>query len=99
MEIPRLSAKERLILELLINSPRQELYGLEMVNASSGELKRGTVYVTLERMAEKGYVTSREVKEPGQPGLPRRVFQVTGLGSRVHRAWEAARAEWAGAFA
>ena len=99
MDIPRLSAKERLILELLIAAPRQELYGLEMVSASAGELKRGTVYVTLERMAEKGYVTSSEVKEPGQSGLPRRVFRVTGLGHRAYQAWEAARAAWESALA
>ena len=99
MDVPTLSAKERLILELLANAPRCELYGLEMVKRSNGQLKRGTVYVTLERMDEKGYVASREVKEPGQAGLPRRVFSVTGLGQRVLSAHEAARAAWAGAEA
>jgi DNA-binding PadR family transcriptional regulator len=33
----------------------QELYGLQLVAASRGRLKRGTVYVTLRRMEEKGY--------------------------------------------
>jgi PadR family transcriptional regulator PadR len=100
MEMPRLSAKERLILELLLGTPGCELYGLEMVKKSGGELKRGTVYVTLERMADKGYVTSREVTEPGGTGLPwlpRRVFRITGLGQRAYAAWEAARMAWAGA--
>jgi PadR family transcriptional regulator PadR len=96
MDIPRLSPKERLILELLLNAPRCELYGLEMVKASGGQLKRGTVYVTLERMAEKGYVDSQEVRAAGQAGLPRRVFRVTGIGKRVYQAWEMARAAWAG---
>jgi len=46
------SPKERLVLELLRH---QELYGLQFVAASRGRLKRGTVYVTLGRMEEKGY--------------------------------------------
>jgi DNA-binding PadR family transcriptional regulator len=50
-------------------------------------------------MAEKGYLDSREVKEPGQSGLPRRVFRVTGLGQRVLNAWQAAAAAWAGRVA
>jgi hypothetical protein len=45
---PRLSAKESLILDLLAH--RGELYGLQLVAASRGRLKRGTVYVTLGRM-------------------------------------------------
>ena len=47
-----LSAKETLILELLVRDG--ELYGLQMVAASKRRLKRGTVYVTLGRMEEKG---------------------------------------------
>jgi DNA-binding PadR family transcriptional regulator len=94
MDIPTLSAKERLILELLLNAPGCELYGLEMVKRSNGQLKRGTVYVTLDRMDDKGYVTSREAKEPGQSGLPRRVFRITGLGQRVLNAWDLARTAW-----
>ena len=46
-----LSAKESLILELLIQD--KELYGLELVAASRRRLKRGTVYVTLGRMEDK----------------------------------------------
>lgn len=87
-EIPRLSRKERLILELLIN--RGEMYGLEMVKTAPNELKRGTVYVTLGRMADKGYVDSRQVKEPGDPGLPKRLFRATGHGQRVFHVWEMA---------
>ena len=49
------SPKELLVLELLRH---QELYGLQLVAASRGRLKRGTVYVTLGRMEEKGCITS-----------------------------------------
>ncbi len=91
MNIPRLSPKEALILRMLISAG--EKYGLEMVEAAEGQLKRGTVYVTLGRMAEKGYVDSREV--PGDAGPPRRVFWATGHGARVLQAWELADAAMA----
>ena len=90
--VPRVSEKERLILELLI--AQGELYGLQLVRASKGRLKRGTVYVTLGRMAEKGFVESREEKKVYMPGLPRRIFKATILAESVLRAWEAAELSW-----
>src|SRR5262249_39571035 len=70
-EIPRLSPRERLILELLAE---EEMFGLQLVERSKGALKRGTVYVTLGRMQEKGLVESRtEPLSPGAIGLPRRL--------------------------
>src|SRR5438876_3816468 len=84
--IPRLPAKQELILELLIG--RREMYGLELVAASRGRLKRGTVYVTLGRMEEKGYIRSRlEDAPPEAGGLPRRIYEPTALGRRVLDAW------------
>jgi DNA-binding PadR family transcriptional regulator len=83
---PRLSAKETLILDLLV--ARRELYGLQLVTASRGRLKRGTVYVTLGRMEEKGYVSSRlEDGPPEAGGLARRQYQATPLGRRLLEAW------------
>jgi PadR family transcriptional regulator PadR len=80
-----LSPKELLVLELLRD---QELYGLQLVAASSRRLKRGTVYVTLGRMEEKGYVTSTlEASPAGAGGLPRRIYTVTALGRRIFAAW------------
>ena len=49
---PTLSGKESVILELLVR--HQALYGLQVVAESRRRLKRGTVYVTLQRMEEKG---------------------------------------------
>jgi PadR family transcriptional regulator, regulatory protein PadR len=81
----RPSGKEFEILRLLVE--RREMYGLELVKASNGSLKRGTIYVTLLRMAEKGYVASRtEEAEAGEKGPPRRIFSPTELGERVFRA-------------
>jgi DNA-binding PadR family transcriptional regulator len=79
----RLSAIEREILELL--TVHGEMYGLALVDASS-KLKRGTIYVTLGRMADKGLVDSRTVKVEHERGLPRRLFRLTGLGARVLQA-------------
>ena len=81
-----LSAKESLILELLVDGG--ELYGLQLVGASRRRLKRGTVYVTLGRMEEKGYVTSRlEDAPPSAGGLPRRIYEATAFGRRVLATW------------
>ena len=78
------SPKELLVLELLRH---QELYGLQLVAASRGRLKRGTVYVTLGRMEEKGYITSKLDAPPSAGGLPRRIYAVTALGRRMFMAW------------
>ncbi len=83
-EFPKLSRKEMLTLEMLIG--KGEMFGLEMVEASEGELKRGTIYVTLGRMSDKGYIESRE--EPRtmpEIGIPRRKYRMTGLGERVYQ--------------
>ena len=48
---PTLSGKESVILELLVR--HQALYGLQVVAESRRRLKRGTFYVTLQRMEEK----------------------------------------------
>ena len=84
-----LSGKESLILELLVEGG--ELYGLQLVGASKRRLKRGTVYVTLGRMEEKGYISSRLEDAPADVGgMPRRLYQPTALGRRVLAAWTSA---------
>jgi DNA-binding PadR family transcriptional regulator len=92
--LPHLSGKQEIILAMLHDG--KEMYGLELVEASGGRLKRGTVYVTLGRMEDKGYVESRtEDAQPGAIGLPRRLYRVTGLGRRVYDAWALARERFA----
>ena len=88
-KLPTLSSKEALVLELLL-ADADSMYGLELVTASRGELKRGTVYVTLGRMEEKGYIKSRlEDAPPSAGGLPRRLYRATPLGRQVLNAWSA----------
>lgn len=73
-----------------------EMYGLELVDNSNGELKRGTVYVTLSRMDEKGYVESRVESDAPGDRAPRRLYKATGLGARAYRAAEAGSRAFAG---
>lgn len=80
------SPKELLTLELLTKD--KQSYGLQLVAASRGRLKRGTVYVTLGRMEEKGLITSwLDDAPPGAGGLPRRIYEATPLGRRMLQAW------------
>jgi DNA-binding PadR family transcriptional regulator len=75
-----LSPLEALVLDLL--SAKSPTYGLDLVAASRGRLKRGSVYVTLGRMEEKGYVTSHVEERPGE-GPARRLYEPTALGLRA----------------
>lgn len=87
-----LSPTEYFILDLLI--VRGPSYGLELVKRSDGKLKRGTVYVTLDRMEQSGTISS--TVEDSERG-PRRKYIVTGLGMRVAQAQRIAGAamKWA----
>jgi PadR family transcriptional regulator, regulatory protein PadR len=81
-------SKERIVLSLLV--AQGDAYGLELVERSEGQLKRGTVYVTLGRMEEKGLVVSKADAEPdSHSGMPRRRYRLTALGRRALSAQEA----------
>ncbi len=74
-----ISSLESLVLDLLaIHAPT---YGLDLVVLSRGRLKRGSVYVTLGRMEQKGLVRSMLDARPGE-GPPRRLYAPTALGLR-----------------
>ena len=72
----KLANSENIILTLLAS--RGPCYGLELVNASRGRLKRGGIYVTLIRMEEKGLVSSSKEGSDG-----RRRYRPTALGERA----------------
>ena len=87
--LPSIAPTESLILELL---EARERYGLELVEASDGRLKRGSVYVILGRMEKKGFVRSQqEARVPGTAGLPRRVYEATDYGLKVRAAYQLLR--------
>lgn len=75
-----LSSLESLVLDLL--SGREQAYGLELVAASKGRLKRGSIYVTLGRMERKGLVSSTLEERPGE-GPSRRLYAATNQGLRA----------------
>jgi DNA-binding PadR family transcriptional regulator len=80
-----MSRTESIVMDLLRGRDR---YGLELVDASRGALKRGSVYVILARMEEKGFVESRqEERTQGASGLPRRLYRATPYGLKVHEAF------------
>jgi DNA-binding PadR family transcriptional regulator len=83
-EPPHLSRTEVLIMEILLERPDGEFYGLELVRKSGGRLKRGTVYVALGRLEDKGFIEPRENVDPNMPGMPRRLYRVTACGQRVY---------------
>ena len=84
---PTVPRKELVILELVTGSG--PMHGLRLVEESGGQLKRGTVYVTLGRMEAKGLLVSeQEPLHPGAIGLPRRIYRVTALGARLLSAWQ-----------
>ena len=85
-----MSRTESIVMELLRG---RERYGLELVDASRGVLKRGSVYVILARMEEKGFVESRqEDRAQGVSGLPRRLYRATPYGRKVPGAFAQLRA-------
>jgi DNA-binding PadR family transcriptional regulator len=87
--LPSMSRTESLVLELV---RARERYGLELVDAAGGTLKRGSVYVILARMEEKGFIESRqEERAPGASGLPRRLYRATPYGLKVHDAFSMLR--------
>lgn len=65
-------------------------YGLGMVNAGLGY--RGTIYVRLHQMEQRGLIESREDWTGGavRGGRPRRIYQITDTGRAALRV-EAAR--------
>ena len=83
------------ILDVLLGEGSRELYGLEIVNGSNGRITRGSVYVILSRMVDKGLVESRPEPAPERAGgLPRVMYKPSGLGLRAYRAWAAAKSAW-----
>jgi DNA-binding PadR family transcriptional regulator len=88
-EFPSLSVKEFLIMEMLVKN--KKMFGLEMVEESEGELKKGTIYVTLQRMLDKNLLDSREEeRNEDESGIARRMYFPTKYGERVFKAQEIA---------
>lgn len=84
-----LSKTEALILQIMSENGFREVYGLELLKLSNGGIKRGTIYTTLQRMEDKGFVVSRQEEKPDDvSGIPRRLYEITGAGQRALQAYE-----------
>lgn len=96
-QFSRITDIEALIMGILLNKASAEIYGWELLDASNGKLKKGTIYVILNRMEEKGYIEShKENRRDGARGLPRRMYKLTGMGHRLISAWEIAHEQFVG---
>jgi len=99
---PKLSLNEAIIAHLLRQNSPDPLFGLELVRRSSTgklQLKKGTIYVTLERMEKKGLVLSKLETAPpphieeGNFYIPRRMYQLTPVGQQALSTLEEAVAQ------
>ena len=87
MANPFATETELLVLRLLRDKP-VGMYGLQLVEESKGKLKRGTIYVTLGRLEEKGFVDSRTPRQAKHAGLPRPIYKLNAAGERALAAAE-----------
>jgi len=77
------SHQTRLVLQVLLDSPADETYGLEVVRASG--VSAGTAYAILRRLEDEGLLDGRwETIDPEDEGRPpRRYYRLNGEGRRV----------------
>ena len=99
---PKVSLNEAIIAHLLRQNSPNPLFGLELVRRSSTgkkKKKKGTIYVTLERMEKKGLVLSELETSPpphikeGDFYIPRRMYRLTPLGEQALAGLEEAVAQ------
>lgn len=87
---PSLGEFETLLLLAVLHlaEQAQDAYGSsireEIETRARRRVPRGSIYITLDRLEEKGLLVSRESgTSPARGGRPRRVFKVTPAGVRA----------------
>jgi DNA-binding PadR family transcriptional regulator len=77
------SHQTKLILQMLLDAPADEAYGLEVVRASG--VSTGTTYAILRRLEDEGLLDGRwEQISPEDEGRPaRRYYRLNAEGRRV----------------
>lgn len=78
--------KEILALRILTDNVRG-LYGSELIHLSDGGLARGTTYVILGRLVDKGLVKTIEDPPTTTLKVKRTRYVITGAGARACREW------------
>ncbi|MCZ6507737.1 MAG: helix-turn-helix transcriptional regulator [Acidobacteria bacterium] len=71
-----------------------ECYGLEMVNRAGSTLKRGTIYVALNRLVDDGLVVDRPAPRGEGSRLPTRLYALRDDGRRAINAAAMAQVGW-----
>lgn len=84
-KVLKLSGKQRLIFELLNRYRGTDVTGYELVQMAPEELSPATVYVHLDRMEEKGLITSKRILEEGTRRLPKRFVRLKEGIAIVHQ--------------
>jgi DNA-binding PadR family transcriptional regulator len=86
IRMPRLTLETLRVLGLLLESPNEPKYGLEL--AQRAGLKSGTIYPLLARLERAGWLISEcEDVDPRTAGRrPRRYYKLTGAGETGARA-------------
>lgn len=79
-----ITTTEALILSLLVVKPRGA-YASELLHASDGKLKRGSVYTLLSRLEKAGLVTATEEPPEATYALPRTSYRITAQGIQAGR--------------
>lgn len=69
-----LSGKEEVVLDILRH---EEMYGLEILKKSNGDLRRGGMYTLFSRMEDRGLISGRRVPSDHPHGSPKRVYRAT----------------------
>jgi DNA-binding PadR family transcriptional regulator len=77
-----ISPTEAKILSLLMHC-QSGAFASELMHMSKGELKRGSIYTTLNRMEQAGLVLSKEEAPTEVYALPRTNFKITCSGIRA----------------
>lgn len=79
---------EMTVMKILHDNPAG-MYERQLVHASGGAIKPGSVYVLLERLEEKGFVKpDKPQAEKDYPGRQRPIYRLTTQGGEVVRAAE-----------
>ena len=66
------------VLQVLLASPENDVYGLELIRATG--LKSGTLYPLLDRMEAAGWLSSHWEESASTSGPRRRFYVLTGYG-------------------
>jgi PadR family transcriptional regulator, regulatory protein PadR len=75
----RITRQLRAVLEVLMQDPAAELYGLDLLDAT--KLRSGTLYPLLHRLVSDGWL---ERSGPvASSGAPRYFYKLTGVGARA----------------